>query len=139
MTERTLKPILISFSLLSAFLLHIVIAEPQVYEQMVQPALLWVWEQLDIVVSCMVGRFLEITCWIPLGTIVCCFLFSLLVTFILCGFRYPFYWLCPIVCGLAGWILSQDSSFLVAFLTYSVPALFGTIFGGIKNWQNSKK
>lgn len=142
MTDRVLRPILITFSLLSAFMLHIVIAQPQVYERILQPAVIWIFQQLYVMFSCAVGGFLELSCWMPLETMLYCFLFSILVAFVLCKYRYQLYWLSPILCCIVGWFLTKELNATVAFSVicyYGVPALLGTILGCIQEWRHRNK
>lgn len=142
MTERIKKPMLIAFSFIAAFLLHLVIAEPQIYEQFVQPAFVWIWEQLYIIGSCLIGGFLELSCWIPLGMIICCFVFSILITFLFCASHPPYYWICPIICSLLGWMLSKDSSEFILFSVisyYMMPSILGIVVGLIQDPQRREK
>ena len=76
MTGRLSKSALLSFSCLSAVLLHIVVAEPQLYRQVLQPAAVWLLQQGYLLGAYAVGGFLELSCWLPLGWIVGCFLIS---------------------------------------------------------------
>ena len=56
MTDRLSKSALLSFSCLSAVLLHIVVAEPQLYQQVLQPAAVWLLQQCYLLGSLCSGR-----------------------------------------------------------------------------------
>lgn len=135
MTGRMSKSVLLWFSFLSAVLLHIVVAEPQLYRQVLQPAAQWLGQQCYILGACAVGGFLELSCWLPLGWMAACFLFSALTAFVLSEKRYPLYWLCPVICFLLGWFQMGDNLF-ITLLCYSLPSLLGAQTG---SWRDRRR
>lgn len=135
MTGRLSKSALLSFSCLAAVLLHIVVAEPQLYEQVLQPAAVWLLQQAHILGAYAVGGFLELSCWLPLGWIAGCFFLSALAAFVLSEKPYPWYWLCPTICFLLGWFQMGDG-IVGTLLCYSLPSLLGVQTG---SWRDRRR
>ncbi len=135
MTDRLSKSALLSFSCLSAVLLHIVVAEPQLYQQVLQPAVVGLLQQCYLLGAYAVGGFLELSCWLPLGWIAGCFLISAMTAFVLSEKRYPLYWLCPMICFLLGWF-QMGEGIVLTLLCYSLPSLLGIQTG---SWRDRRR